>query len=222
MKKEEFLDEHKKGRRAKKHNIKPKKYIEPQKPKKAAYGPGFAGTYGSDAGYSGDGGVGESRKFTDYELAIMEGGGSIESNEVYYLKKQLQQRLYERYEGKQPQLPDVLEDFLPLAMKILDLKVLPKIELEHRLEDHEQPTFGRYVNSKNVIHLGLKNRHPLDILRTLAHELVHFKQNTEHRLDAHSGETGSPEENEAHIKAGIIMRHFNKRYPHYFNLSALV
>ena len=215
MKKEEFLDEHRRGRRAKIYNIKPQKYIEPIKPKKPQNTLHKPGSYGTDA-------VDEERKFTDYELAIMEGGGSIESNEVYYLKKQLQQRLYERYEGKQPQLPDVLEDFLHLAMKILDLKVLPKIELENRLEDHEQPTFGRYVNSKNVIHLGLKNRHPLDVLRTLAHELVHFKQNLENRLDARSGETGSPEENEAHIKAGIIMRHFNKRYPHYFNLSALI
>ena len=28
-----------------------------------------------------------------------------------------------------------------------------------------------------------------------------------------SGETGSPIENEAHVIAGIIMRHFNKKYP---------
>ena len=28
-----------------------------------------------------------------------------------------------------------------------------------------------------------------------------------------AGETGSPIENEAHWVAGIIMRHFNKKYP---------
>lgn len=218
MKKEEFINEHKKGRRAKKHNIKPKKYIEPKKPKKPVSGPGPGGSYGVDAGYSGV----EERRFTDYEKAIMEGGGSIESNEVYYLKKNLEKKLYERYQGQGPDLPDLLEKFLPFAMKELNLSKLPKIKLEKQVMDFEQPTFGRFINDANVIQLGLKNRHPLDILRTLAHELVHFKQNLENRLDAHSGDTGSPEENEAHIRAGIIMRNFNKRYPHYFSLSALV
>jgi len=221
MKKEEFIDEHKKGRRGKIYNVKPKKYIEPKKPKKpkvAAYGPGLGGAYGSDAGYSG---VGESRKFTDYELAIMEGGGSIETNEIYYLKKSLEKKLYERYEGKEPDLPSILEKFLPYVMKELGISKLPKIKLEKQVRDIEQPTFGRYINDANVIQLGIQNRHPLDVLRTLAHELVHFKQNLENRLDHTSGDTGSPEETEAHELAGIIMRNFNKRYPHFFNLSAI-
>jgi Zn-dependent peptidase ImmA (M78 family) len=57
------------------------------------------------------------------------------------------------------------------------------------------------------------NRHPNDILRTIAHELVHYKQDTEHRLEPDSGTTGSPEENQANAVAGIVMRHFNKQYP---------
>jgi hypothetical protein len=61
------------------------------------------------------------------------------------------------------------------------------------------------------------NRHPNDILRTIAHELTHYKQDTEHQLDSESGRTGSPIENEAHATAGIVMRHFNKQYPEYLN-----
>lgn len=60
MKVSEILVEHKKGIRAKKYNKKPKSYIEPKKPKKAAYGPGPGGAYGTNTGFSGDGGVGES------------------------------------------------------------------------------------------------------------------------------------------------------------------
>jgi Zn-dependent peptidase ImmA (M78 family) len=72
-----------------------------------------------------------------------------------------------------------------------------------------------YVNGKNVLYVALVNRHPNDILRTIAHELTHYRQDTQHQLDDTSGETGSPEENEANAMAGVIMRHFNKKYPQY-------
>ena len=38
----------------------------------------------------------------------------------------------------------------------------------------EISAFGEITN-KNVIHLSVINRHPMDILRTLAHEYVHYK-----------------------------------------------
>jgi Zn-dependent peptidase ImmA (M78 family) len=115
----------------------------------------------------------------------------------------------------------VLEDFLPLAMEELEIDKLPKIKLVPIVKDTVQPTFGKFVNDENKIYLGIEERHPLDVIRTLAHELVHFKQGMEHRLDATSGHTGSPIENEAHEVAGIIMRNFNKRHPEYFKLSAV-
>lgn len=116
----------------------------------------------------------------------------------------------------QPDIMQALRDFLPLAMRELEITKLPKIKLEKHIDDQEQPTFGRFVNDEVEIHLGIANRHPIDILRTLAHELVHFKQYLENKLGPNSGETGSPEENEAHEVAGVIMRHFNKQHPDYF------
>ena len=119
-------------------------------------------------------------------------------------------------------LMTAFEDFLPIVMQELKLTKLPKITLQKKIEDSEQPTFGVFKEHENIIHLGLDGRHPLDILRTLAHELVHFKQGTEHQLDSpDSGATGSPQENQANAKAGIIMRHFNKQFPHYFDVDAL-
>jgi hypothetical protein len=50
-----------------------------------------------------------------------------------------------------------------------------------------------------------------DMLRTLAHELVHHKQNVEGRIYNDSGETGSEIENEANAKAGVILRNFGKQ-----------
>lgn len=121
-----------------------------------------------------------------------------------------------------PDLPAVLAKFLPMAVEILDLPGLPRINLEKRITAHDgQATFGRYVNNEHTIHLAIADRHPVDILRTLAHELAHFKQHLNGQLNPDSGRTGSPEENEAHVKAGIIMRHFNKKYPEYMKLEPL-
>ena len=112
---------------------------------------------------------------------------------------------------------EMFSKFLPLAMHYLKLDHLPKIVFKKRIGDIKQPTFGMYVNDEKTLYVALVNRHPNDILRTVAHELTHYKQDTEHQLDATSGETGSPIENEANAMAGIVMRHFNKKYPEYLN-----
>lgn len=108
----------------------------------------------------------------------------------------------------------MVKEFLPLAMKELKVKRLPRIVLQKHVTPHDgQATFGRFVNEEETVYLGIADRHPVDILRTLAHELVHFKQYEDGKMYPGAGETGSPIENEAHWVAGIIMRHFNKKYP---------
>jgi len=114
-----------------------------------------------------------------------------------------------------PSTMDALEDFLPFVMKLLKLDKLPRISVHKTIETGDQPSFGGYNPADGTIQLALKDRHPADVLRTLAHELVHFKQDQQGELDEQSGATGSNEENEANTKAGIIMRHFNKRFPQY-------
>jgi hypothetical protein len=112
---------------------------------------------------------------------------------------------------------EMFRKFLPVAMHYIELTSLPKMKFEATINDEDQPTFGKYEHGEKVLYIALMNRHPNDILRTLAHELVHYKQDTEHQLDADSGITGSPIENEAHAIAGIVMRHFNKMYPEYLS-----
>ena len=108
----------------------------------------------------------------------------------------------------------MLSDFLPLAAKHLELDKLPQIKIQKHLEAHDgQATFGRFVNDELKIYLGIADRHPVDILRTLAHELVHFKQYLDGEMYPGAGETGTPIENEANAEAGVIMRHFNKQHP---------
>ena len=73
-------------------------------------------------------------------------------------------------------------------------------------------SFGQFTD--NGIEVVTKGRHPMDVMRTLAHELVHWKQRVEGlELD---GSDGSETENQANAIAGVIMRKFGQMYPQYF------
>jgi hypothetical protein len=126
-------------------------------------------------------------------------------------------------EGRQENVNvvEMFKKFLPLAMEVLEVDSLPKMHFAPELNTGDQPSFGMYVPDKNILAVALVNRHPVDILRTVAHELVHFKQNMNGELTPDSGETGSPHENQAHEIAGVIMRNFNKRYPEYLKSKPL-
>ena len=80
----------------------------------------------------------------------------------------------------------------------------------------EHSSFGGYYPSEQKIVCVVHNRNMADILRTLAHELVHHMQNGKGELNSDSGEDGSPIENEANATAGIIMRKFGRENPEIF------
>jgi hypothetical protein len=71
-------------------------------------------------------------------------------------------------------------------------------------------SFGYFDPNDNKIWVYVKNRNMADILRTLAHELVHRRQAELGMLDNMSGETGSTIENEANAQAGVLLRDFGK------------
>ena len=84
-------------------------------------------------------------------------------------------RIVELVETSKHEL-DLMDGFralIPLSMKELELDHLPDIKLELSLELDEQPSFGRFVQEENRIYLAIEDRHPIDILRTFSHELVH-------------------------------------------------
>jgi Zn-dependent peptidase ImmA (M78 family) len=110
---------------------------------------------------------------------------------------------------------EMFKKFLPLAMEVLEIDRLPKIGFESEIESGNQPSFGMYSNEDKTLYVAILNRHPIDILRTVAHELVHYRQDIRNELNDESGATGSSEENQANEIAGVVMRHFNKRYPEF-------
>lgn len=130
--------------------------------------------------------------------------------------------LYEMFEEpKQLTLIDALRDFLPIAVNHLKLDHIPKIKLVKEIKDTRQPTFGRFVNEEKIIYVVIDRRNPVDVLRTIAHEMVHYKQGEEHRLDDDSWHTGSPIEDEANAEGGVIMRMFNQAHPKYMKTNAV-
>ena len=110
-----------------------------------------------------------------------------------------------------------IHKFARYCARELGLKKLPKIDIKDDDEySKKQKTFGQYVNDTETIHLQIKNRHILDVFRTLAHEMVHFMQDQREPMPDTAGDTGSKYENEANATAGVIMRHFDRKYPNYF------
>jgi hypothetical protein len=131
--------------------------------------------------------------------------------------------LFEELEGPpEPTLIDALRDFLPIAVKHLKIKKLPKIKLLRDVETEHMASFGKFSNEDRTVHVDVQNRHPNDVLRTLAHELVHYAQGEQDRLDADSWQTGSTIEDEANAEAGVIMREFNKQFPQYMELKPII
>jgi len=111
----------------------------------------------------------------------------------------------------------VLTDFLKFAVQKLELQQLPKIKFQKNFATSHPTAFGYFDPHTDHIVLVLDKRHPMDIMRTLAHELVHYVQRLNNELEDHSGETGSEHENQANAAAGILMRDFGKTHPEYFH-----
>lgn len=89
-----------------------------------------------------------------------------------------------------------------------------KIEISYDpTEAQEMTSFGKQTPSTGIIRVVATNRNLADVLRTLAHELVHRKQEKEGKLYHGAGDDGTDVENEANAEAALIMRKFGKANP---------
>jgi cytidyltransferase-like protein len=104
-----------------------------------------------------------------------------------------------------------IAEFVKFAINELSLKTVPTIKFSYNTNEAQNiSSFGYFDPAQNHIWVYIKNRNTADILRTLAHELVHRKQDEENRIEQGSGETGSEIENEANAQAGVLLRKFGK------------
>ena len=120
-------------------------------------------------------------------------------------------------ENKSSLNKELVKEFMRHVMKELKLDSLPNIKLSNKSEDAvSRKSWGGYSTGDQSIEIVIAKRHPADIFRTLAHELVHYKQDVTGRLNPGDGKTGSDIENEANSRAAIIMRNFAQAKPKLF------
>jgi hypothetical protein len=103
-----------------------------------------------------------------------------------------------------------IDKFVHYACGQLKIEKVPTIKLV--APNKKIPALGSFNVQTNEISVVVKGRLLADILRTIAHELVHLKQHTMGQLTdpVVSGKTGSPIENKANAVAGILMRNYGK------------
>lgn len=105
-----------------------------------------------------------------------------------------------------------VKGFIQFAKKQLGLK-----QSDVKFTGHSQDSkhsFGSYKPKENDIVVRNKGRQPLDVMRTVAHELVHQKQH-ERGKDG-DNKAGGKSEDEANAKAGEIMRKYDDSHPKEF------
>jgi hypothetical protein len=112
----------------------------------------------------------------------------------------------------------MIADFVKFALDKLKCEHKPKIKLvTDNATVQNFKSFGGTNIHNGEIWVYIQNRNLADCLRTLCHELVHYKQFKDGRITGpEDGKTGSELENEANSKAGIILRHYGKMKPAIF------
>ena len=109
------------------------------------------------------------------------------------------------------------------AVKKFNIRTTPKLTLKQDKENASK-TLGStaYYDPENLtIALYISGRHPKDILRSFAHELIHHVQNE--RGDLHGGDASNPQyaqqddhlrdmEKEAYLEGNLLMRDFEDNF----------
>ena len=122
-----------------------------------------------------------------------------------------------------PEFKQALTGIYRDGCKKFNIRTTPKVVLRKDAENGAL-TLGRtayYDPSELTIVLYTSNRHPKDILRSFAHELIHHVQNE--RGDLNLGDSSDPQyaqkddhlrkmEMEAYLKGNMLMRDFEDNF----------
>ena len=127
------------------------------------------------------------------------------------MKTFIKQLLREEFE----QMPKkaIVQKFMEFVIDHLGIDGTVDIILTNKKDGIK--TTAVYFNGDDKIKVYIKNRAIVDILRSIAHEMVHHKQKQRGDLDNNptAGDDGSPQENEANAKAGELIGIFGRQNP---------
>jgi hypothetical protein len=110
------------------------------------------------------------------------------------------------------QQKEKLTEFIKFVKGELNLKSTPKVVVQNGRKDLKTTANYDYTQSEKVIKVNAKNRMLVDVMRSVAHELVHHKQYEDGRLDGPKPpDIGGEIEDEANAKAGQFIKMFAQK-----------
>jgi hypothetical protein len=110
------------------------------------------------------------------------------------------------------QQKEKLTEFIKFVKGELQLKSTPKVVIQNGRKELKTTANYDYTKSEKVIKVNAKDRMLVDVMRSVAHELVHHKQYEDGRLDGPKPpDIGGEIEDEANAKAGQFIKMFAQR-----------
>lgn len=103
-----------------------------------------------------------------------------------------------------------LKSFILFVKEELGIEKLPKIEVLNHRNGLKTTASYDYTKQKKIVKICGKNRALVDIMRSIAHELVHHKQFEDGRLEVKPPDIGGEIEDEANAFAGRYIKMFYK------------
>jgi hypothetical protein len=105
---------------------------------------------------------------------------------------------------------EITIDFTKFVKKQLEIKTMPTIKLQNNRDGLKTTANYDYTKENKIIKVCTKNRALVDVLRSIAHELVHHKQFEQGRLKTKPPDIGGEIEDEANAKAGQYIKMYSK------------
>ena len=84
-----------------------------------------------------------------------------------------------------------------------------KVKLVKQRDD-DLRTYAYYNQTNGDVKVYCKDRGLADVLRSIAHELIHHQQNETGKLEVPTQDIGGEIEDEANAKAGVLVKKFIK------------
>jgi len=112
-----------------------------------------------------------------------------------------------------PEKAFLIGDFINFCANWLPIEGEFDIYVVDDRDTHEISTTAAYHRGNNIIKVYGKNRAIVDVLRSVAHELVHMMQDENEMLVGQIPDAGGHIEDEANAKAGEIIKRYAKSHP---------
>lgn len=103
-----------------------------------------------------------------------------------------------------------ITEFVKFVKKELGIEKCPTIVLQNGRGELKTTANYDYSKKNKIIRINAKNRSLVDVMRSVAHEMVHHKQYEDGRLNTPPPDIGGEIEDEANAKAGQYIKLYSK------------